>query len=488
MPVSYRFRSLLGLTLAVVVAASCVGPGISNQVDEVRVQIERAKKSGAYQCAPEELALAESNADFTENELAQGDFLRAQEHIDIAVENVQLALANSKDCGPKRVIIKKNLDKDGDGIPDKRDACPERPEDVDQFEDEDGCPDPDNDQDKVLDPLDRCPLDPEDVDQFEDEDGCPDLDNDQDTLLDFDDSCPNTAGPVENKGCPIDDTDGDGIIDSEDQCPTKPEDFDGDRDEDGCPDLDTDGDGIEDDLDKCPQDPEDIDTFEDEDGCPDPDNDKDGILDTADDCPLEAGPLESRGCPDRDKDKIADKDDKCPDEPGVDQMAFNPERHGCPLSDRDGDGIYDHEDKCPDEVGVAQPDNPEQHGCPKKYKLIVIKADKIEIKQKVQFATNKARIKRASHALLAEVADAIRNSNLTKVRIEGHTDSVGSARYNKKLSQRRANAVRDYLIEEEGIDPDLLEATGFGEDRPIASNRTKRGRAQNRRVEFNVDR
>jgi outer membrane protein OmpA-like peptidoglycan-associated protein len=486
-----RFASIvLTGTFAIALAAGCVGPGIQAQVDVVRADIEKARKSGAYRCAPRELALAESNADFTENELWQGNFLRAQDHVDIAVENAKLALANSKDCGPKRVLIKKNLDQDGDGILDRDDACPEKPEDFDEFEDEDGCPDPDNDQDGVLDPLDKCPLEPEDKDLFEDEDGCPDPDNDQDTVLDVNDKCPNTPGPVDNEGCPVDDRDGDGIPDKTDKCPDDPEDIDGDRDEDGCPDVDTDGDGLEDDVDKCPNDPEDKDEWEDEDGCPDPDNDKDGILDTADACPNEPGPLEARGCPDRDKDNIADKDDKCPDEAGRPSPPNPPDRHGCPILDSDGDGIPDHEDKCPNEVGVAQPDNPEKHGCPKQYKLIVIKKDKIEIKQQVQFDTGKATIKPVSARLLAEVGDAIRSSEgaLSKVRIEGHTDSVGSDRYNMRLSDARANSVREWLIDKEGVDASILEAKGYGESRPIASNRTKRGRQQNRRVEFNVDR
>ncbi len=467
---------------------SCVGPGVQTQVDVVRADIAKAREQGAYDCAPKELAMAESHAEFTEIELYHGDPLRAQEHIDIANKNAKLALEKSKNCGPKRIIITKGVDQDGDGIVDKDDGCPEQAEDFDKFQDADGCPDPDNDQDTVLDPLDRCPLDPEDLDEFQDEDGCPDNDNDEDTLLDSEDRCPNTKGPVDNQGCPLDDIDGDGIVDKDDQCPKDPEDFDGDRDEDGCPDVDTDKDGLEDDIDKCPQEPEDKDGFEDEDGCPEADNDKDGILDDKDECPNDAGPLESRGCPDRDGDRIADKDDKCPDEPGVDQLKDHPERHGCPIKDTDGDGIRDEEDKCPEEVGVAQPDNPDRHGCPKQYKLIVIKKDRIEIKQQVKFATNKARIKTASYGLLAEVADAIRSSNIDKVRIEGHTDDRGSDEYNLKLSQRRADAVKEHLVEKEGLDPDMLEAVGYGETRPIASNRTKRGRAQNRRVEFHVGR
>lgn len=450
-----KSRHFAGALVCIMVfgAMSCAGPGIQTRLEVVRGDIEKARKSGAYTCAPRELALSETHADFTETELAQGNFLRAEEHIDVAVENVQNALANSKGCGPKRVLIKKRIDRDGDGIPDDKDACPDRPEDFDGFQDEEGCPDPDNDNDRVLDPLDRCPMEPEDLDRFDDNDGCPDRDNDRDTLLDEDDECPNTAGPVENKGCPFNDKDGDGIADGDDNCPLKPEDKDGDRDEDGCPDVDTDGDLLEDDVDKCPTQPEDKDDFEDDDGCPEVDNDADGILDTADDCPMVAGPLEARGCP-----------------------------------DQDGDGIADKDDKCPTEVGVAQPDNPDRHGCPKDYKLIVIKKDKIEIKQQVQFDTGRATIRPASYGLLAEVADAIRNSNITKVYVDGHTDNVGSDATNMTLSQARADSVRTFLIDTEGLDSEILVARGFGETTPIASNRSKKGRQKNRRVEFNVER
>ncbi len=126
-------------------------------------------------------------------------------------------------------------DIDHDGILDNVDQCPNEPEDVDSFEDENGCPDPDNDQDGVLDVNDSCPMDPEDRDGFEDENGCPDPDNDQD-----------------------------GILDAQDQCPLEPEDRDG---------------------------------FQDEDGCPDPDNDHDTVLDPQDQCPLAPGRPEDNGCP-----------------------------------------------------------------------------------------------------------------------------------------------------------------------------------------------
>ncbi|MBX3269342.1 MAG: thrombospondin type 3 repeat-containing protein [Sandaracinaceae bacterium] len=163
-------------------------------------------------------------------------------------------------------------DTDRDGIPDSRDGCPDDPEDMDGFEDEDGCPELDNDGDGIPDATDACPDDPEDVDGHEDEDGCPDPDNDGDGIPDGYDSCPETPedfdGDRDTDGCPDVDRDGDGIPDEEDQCPDEAEDFDGFADHDGCPEVDVDGDGIPDTEDECPEQPEDIDGFEDSDGCP----------------------------------------------------------------------------------------------------------------------------------------------------------------------------------------------------------------------------
>jgi outer membrane protein OmpA-like peptidoglycan-associated protein len=168
-------------------------------------------------------------------------------------------------------------DRDGDGIYDDKDACPDDPEDKDGFEDSDGCPDLDNDGDGILDVDDACPLVKEDYDGDRDEDGCPEG----------------------REG----DRDGDGIPDDVDDCPDEPEDFDGFQDEDGCPDLDNDGDGILDADDLCPNDPEDFDGFQDEDGCPDVDNDGDRILDVDDACPNDPetynGHEDEDGCPDK---------------------------------------------------------------------------------------------------------------------------------------------------------------------------------------------
>jgi len=199
-------------------------------------------------------------------------------------------------------------DADGDGVYDDVDRCPGRLEDMDGYNDSDGCPDPDNDGDTLLDVDDQCPNEAEDLDQFEDEDGCPEPDNDGDGVPDLNDACPAAAedglGKNPNDGCPshTEDSDGDGIPDTDDSCDDEPEDMDGFEDEDGCPDIDNDEDTIPDQFDTCPDAAEDLDGFGDEDGCPDPDNDGDGIPDARDTCPDEPedlnGNLDDDGCPD----------------------------------------------------------------------------------------------------------------------------------------------------------------------------------------------
>ena len=315
-------------------------------------------------------------------------------------------------------------DRDGDGIMNPDDSCPDEPEDFDDFEDVEGCPDPDNDQDGILDEPDQCPLEPEDIDQFEDENGCPDPDNDQDNILDESDECPNEAEDVDGfedeNGCPDPDNDQDGILDEPDQCPLDPEDMNGVEDEDGCPEVDSDGDGLLDPRDRCPREPEDMDQFEDEDGCPDPDNDGDGIL---------------------------DEPDQCPNEPET--MNGN-----------------EDEDGCPDES------------------LVTVTCDRIGIADKVYFRTNSDEIMEVSHTLLNQVAGVLTSRpDIKRVRIEGHTDSRGNDNHNMDLSRRRAASVRTYLLAR-GIDAARLESEGYGETRPVDSNRTSAGRAANRRVDF----
>lgn len=288
-------------------------------------------------------------------------------------------------------------------------------------------PDADPDKDGLIGDADACPTDAEDKDGFEDTDGCPDLDNDKDGVDDKSDRCPNDPedkdGFQDDDGCPDLDNDNDGILDSEDKCPSKAEDKDGFEDADGCPDEDNDKDGVKDAVDKCPSNAEDVDKFQDEDGCPDPDNDNDGILDGADKCPLEAETFN-----------------------GVD----------------DGDG-------CPDTGGK-----------------IKLTCKEIKIDGKVYFATGKASIKKKSYSLLDQVAGVLTHAKfITKMQVEGHTDSRGKAASNAKLSQARADAVRAYLMGK-NIKAERLTAVGFGEDRPIASNKSRKGRAENRRVAFTV--
>jgi outer membrane protein OmpA-like peptidoglycan-associated protein len=150
--------------------------------------------------------------------------------------------------------------------------CPGGPEDFDEFQDDDGCADPDNDADSIVDTDDACPNQPEDVDRFEDADGCPDPDNDDDGVDDFSDACPDRAGTPETAGCPFEDEDGDGIDASVDQCPDAAEDVDDFEDADGCPDRDNDRDGIADAEDQCPDVAESINGVADADGCPDEGN------------------------------------------------------------------------------------------------------------------------------------------------------------------------------------------------------------------------
>ncbi|UCG51669.1 MAG: OmpA family protein [Candidatus Latescibacterota bacterium] len=279
-------------------------------------------------------------------------------------------------------------DSDHDGVSDKDDQCPDQPEDLDGFEDDDGCPELDNDGDGISDLEDKCPDLAEDADGFEDQDGCPDLDNDQD-----------------------------GIADTEDRCPNEPEDFDGDADTDGCPDLvkDSDNDGIPDDVDRCPLQAEDVDGFQDDDGCPDLDNDLDGI---------------------------PDANDKCPNAPET----FNG---------------FEDEDGCPDERPIEQ--------------QFILRG--------VNFESGSAALTPDSYRILDEVVRSLMAYPEVRIEIRGYTDNVGKASYNLGLSERRAEAVKQYLVNA-GIDPARLTTRGFGEENPVSTNATPEGRAQNRRIEF----
>jgi outer membrane protein OmpA-like peptidoglycan-associated protein len=177
---------------------------------------------------------------------------------------------------------------------------------------------------------------------------------------------------------------------------------------------------------------------------------------------------------DSDGDGIVDGKDSCPAEAGL------PDRAGCPVPDKDNDTVEDQRDNCPEEAGP-----PDNQGCPVEEKqLVVIQSDRIAIKDTVHFEFNKATIQSRSYGLLDQVARVlVEHPEILAVSIEGHTDDWGTAAYNRRLSQRRAEAVRDYLARK-GVVRERMEARGFGEDRPMTSNATSVGRAANRRVEF----
>ncbi|MBI1344173.1 MAG: OmpA family protein [Terrimonas sp.] len=236
------------------------------------------------------------------------------------------------------------------------------------------------------------------------------------------------------------------------------------------PPVDTDGDGITDDKDKCPTVP----GVAKYDGCPVPDTDKDGINDDNDKCPDVPGIARYNGCPvpDTDKDGINDEDDKCKDTPGVARY------EGCPVPDTDGDGINDEEDKCPTIPGVAS-----QNGCPEISQEVM---KKVEYAAKnIYFSTGSAKLQSKSFKPLNEVVKIMQENKDLLLDISGHTDNTGVATKNMALSQVRADAVKAYMVSK-GIDAGRLTATGYGQEKPVADNKTAAGRQLNRRVELKI--
>jgi OmpA-OmpF porin, OOP family len=178
---------------------------------------------------------------------------------------------------------------------------------------------------------------------------------------------------------------------------------------------------------------------------------------------------------DRDGDGVPDSQDLCPDEPGPAAL------DGCP--DDDGDGIPNREDKCPD-----QPGPPENDGCPlpPNEPLVRVGSKGILLKGSILFDTGKDTIKSESFPLLDEVAKLLlEHPEFKKIRVEGHTDNVGNATYNKELSGRRAASVVGYLVNKQ-VPRSRLVPAGYGLAGPIASNATALGRAKNRRVAFTI--
>ena len=256
------------------------------------------------------------------------------------------------------------------------------------------------------------------------------------------------------------DTDGDGIYDKDDACPEVA----GLEAFNGCPDSD--GDGIEDGKDDCP----DQAGSKEMNGCPDADGD--GIADKDDACPNEAGIASLGGCPDADGDGIADGNDECPNEAGP------AENTGCPWPDSDGDSVLDKDDVCPEVPGTVA-----NQGCPEVTEEVQKQLN--DYARTILFDTGKATLKTETVSVFVDIIKILNEYPSSKFTVEGHTDSVGSAKLNQELSEKRANSVRDFLVKE-GIAADRLSAIGYGEDKPIATNNTRAGRKQNRRVEINL--
>jgi outer membrane protein OmpA-like peptidoglycan-associated protein len=288
------------------------------------------------------------------------------------------------------------------------------------------------------------------------------------------------------------DTDGDGVYDKEDQCPDTP--VGATVNESGC-EPDTDGDGVADSRDQCADTPKDSDT--DANGCPVPvaiepvatmaDADQDGLADELDQCPgTPVGtPVDANGCAlgDQDQDGIADENDRCPG--GV---AGAVDEHGCPLAgaaaeplapvsaagpDEDGDGVPDALDRC--------------RRTPRGFKVDATGClvQQASVLQGITFQVNSSYLMRDSEVLLLDVIEALKAQRNTKIVIQGHTCDLGDAKYNKWLSQRRANRVLEFLVRH-GIEASRLLAVGYGEEQPLVPNDDERMRELNRRTVFQV--
>jgi len=309
-------------------------------------------------------------------------------------------------------------------------------------------------------------------------------DSDLDGIADKEDACPDRRGLAAFQGCP--DSDEDGIPDKEDGCPTVA----GNPDAGGCPDQDMDG--VPDDEDKCPTAP----GWVESEGCPD--TDRDGVLDEDDECVTVPGLPEFNGCRDTDGDGIKDPEDQCP------YLKGTKEFYGCPKPDRDNDGILNSEDRCPDTPGLINgcpdtdddgltddvdkcPDLPgpqRNEGCPE-----LSEEDK-EILQaaidNVRFNTANYKLISTSFPVLDQIGDLMKRYPNYHLLIEGYTDSRGNDFANQQLSEYRAQAVANYLKDENGIAMKRLHYRGRGETNPRATNDTASGRRLNRRVEFTL--
>jgi len=380
--------------------------------------------------------------------------------------NAQVEEKVKKEKKIKEAIVK---DRDNDGTPDKVDECPDDFGDSNFF----GCPD--TDKDGIPDTDDDCPNQAGTLEAL----GCPDTD--KDGIPDSDDDCPDAAGPIKDLGCP--DSDGDGLSDNDDDCPNEA----GKKKDNGCPkveeepviaEIDFEADDAADKLEEVKEEVKVEEIKKTTYATPKiekpsaPDTDNDGVVDAEDACPNEPGSKNSKGCPDSDSDGFTDDIDECPLAKG--------ELNGCP--DTDKDGVNDAKDNCPNELGLVS-----NGGCPVKNTV----ADEdlavfMTAAREVRFETGSNILESSSYIVLEQVKEVMQRYPNFRLMIEGHTDDVGDARENQILSENRAKACYMYLIAND-IPALNIQYIGYGELRPLADNKSKRGRELNRRVEFRME-
>ena len=332
----------------------------------------------------------------------------------------------------------------------------------------------DTDMDAISDKKDRCPNTPRGA--VVDANGCP-RDTDRDGVADGIDRCASTPAntPVDTTGCPRD-TDRDGVTDPTDRCPNTPAGT--PVDANGCP-RDADADGVAANVDRCANTPRGT-PVDPATGCP-RDADNDGVADNMDRCPsTPAGTaVDANGCPrDTDGDGVADAADRCPSTPAGTRVDAN----GCPLApDADRDGVADDRDRCPNTPSGR---NVDANGCP----LAELPAvGQSLVIRNITFASGTARMTPASQNAVRDIALSIRailaQSPNARFEVSGYTDNRGAAASNRRISQSRADAVKNAL-QQAGVPASALTGVGYGPDNPRAPNTTAAGRAQNRRVEI----
>ncbi|MCE2676338.1 MAG: OmpA family protein [Sediminibacterium sp.] len=205
-------------------------------------------------------------------------------------------------------------------------------------------------------------------------------------------------------------------------------------------------------------------------GCPVPDTDSDGINDENDQCPTAEGAIKYKGCPipDADKDGINDETDKCPTAEGLSRY------EGCPIPDTDKDGVNDEQDKCPSIPGIMG-----NNGCADLQPLAN------EISSQLKFESGKVNLRKKIYIGVDSLVVFMQENPNASLFISGHTDNTGTLKINQKLSLQRAMVVSNYLIKK-GIDKKRISQKGFADTRPIADNKTLKGRALNRRVDIEL--